>query len=484
MTSIRKELFWGIIFTAWSKYTNILIQIVMTVILSRLLTPAEYGIVAIANIFIAFFNILCDIGIGPAIIQYKDLSKYELEHIFSFTAYIGFLISFVFFISSWPIALYYGNEDLIPVCQILSFTILFNCLNIVPLNLHFQKKKFEMIATVTLSIQLTGAISAIILAFSGFGVFSLVTQQIVTSFAMFLFFSLRSKLSLHLIIDKEPLKRIVEFSVYQFLFNIINYFSRNTDKLLIGKFIGLSSLAQYEKSYHLMLMPLQNITFVVTPVMQPIFSDFFKDLHEMAEKYMKVFEVLCFIGFPLSVLLYFCSNELILLFFGQQWLEAITPFRILSLTVGLQILNGTSGSIYQAAKATKQLFISGCWCAFFMLSCFTTAIIVWSTIEAVAISFVIAQIFNTSQTYYLLFKTLNYPLINAIKVSIYPIFITCIIGVVLYIISLIMINQNIIVSLFVKCSITFLLWGILVEYFGTRKGLIKEISNVIIKKKN
>ena len=149
-------------------------------------------------------------------------------------------------------------------------------------------------------------------------------------------------------------------------------------------------------------MPLQNITFAVTPVLQPIFSNFQDNRYEIAVKYTKLFTFLCYIGFPLSILLFFTGKELILLLFGGQWNDAIFPFRILALSVGFQILNGTSGSIYQSANATKQLFISGCWCAFFMLTSFAITIMGWGTIDAVAIGYTIAQLFNSAQTYYLL----------------------------------------------------------------------------------
>lgn len=117
----------------------------------------------------------------------------------------------------------------------------------------------------------------------------------------------------------------------------------------------MSPLGYYEKSYRLMLLPLQNITFVVTPVMQPIFSSFQNNLYDLAEKYKKVLHLLAYISFPLSALLYFTARELILIFFGNQWGEAIGIFQILALTVSMQILTSTAGSIYQSANADKTI---------------------------------------------------------------------------------------------------------------------------------
>lgn len=482
MPSIKKELVSGVFYTSLAKYCNITVQIVVTAILARLLTPSDYGVVAIASVFIVFFNLLSNIGIGPAIIQFKNLKKQELSHIFSFTVYVGFSASFLFFCSSWFIAEYYGNETLAPVCQLLSLTILFHCMNIVPLNIQYREKRFKFMAAVSLTTQIVTAIVAIVLALMSFGVYALIIQQITSTIILFAIVYLQEKLPFHLIIDKAPLQKIVSFSLFQFFFNIVNYFSRNLDKLLIGRFVGLAPLGQYEKSYRLMTMPLQNITFVLTPVMQPVFSNFQGDLYVMAEKYMKVFTFLCYIGFPLSVLLFFTSNELILFFFGDQWHDAVFPFQIMALTVGLQILNGTAGSIYQSANATKQLFISGCWCAIFMITSFAIAIWGWKTINAVAIGFAIAQLLNSCQTYYLLFRTLKYSLKLVFVAMIRPLLIAVYIGILLLFADKWCGSYNMIISFMFKCILAFLTWYVCVNYMGPYKGYLNKMFMKILHK--
>lgn len=472
MSSIKKEMASGVLYTSIAKYSNIVVQIIVTAILSRLLTPDDYGVVAIAAVFIIFFNILSDIGIGPAVIQFKDLNQKDLNSIFSFTVYIGFVLSLLFFGSSWIVAYFYNNKCLIPVCQLLSLTILFNCINIVPLNIQYKNKNFKYVAIVSFVVNVITAIVSVFLAVWGFGVYSLVFQYISSSFVSFLFFFFKERLSFYYYFELTTLKKIYSFSVYQFLFNLINYFSRNLDKLLVGRYVGMAELGQYEKSYRLMMLPLSNITFVVTPVLQPIFSGFQNDLFDMAEKYKKLFQFLCFIGFPLSILLFFVSKELILIFYGGQWNDAVFPFKVMSLTVGLQILNGTTGSIYQSANATKQLFKVGCVTAFLMVSSFLIAIIGWKTIDSVAIAFSIAQLLNSIQVYYTLFRTLNYPLGNIIKVMLYPIMVSAIIGCILFLISILCSDVPLMLSLCVKCIVAFGAWFVFVNYAGPYKGLI------------
>ncbi len=171
-----------------------------------------------------------------------------------------------------------------------------------------------------------------------------------------------------------------------------------------------------------------------------------------------------------------------MLFFGDQWHEAIFPFRVMALTVGFQILNGTAGSIYQSANATKQLFVSGCWCAFFMITSFTIAIWGWKSINAVAISFTIAQLLNSAQTYYLLFKTLRYPIKKILATLIYPLCVSAVIGLVLTISFKFCDGRPIIVSLIVKCILFMVLWYVGINYAGPYKGKAKNYVQKCIHK--
>lgn len=484
MTSTRKELASGVFYTALAKYSNIAAQIVVAAVLARLLTPDDYGLVAVATVYIAFFNLLSDIGIGPAVIQFRDLTRSDLGHIFSFTAWVGAVMAWLFFACAGPIASYYDNPQLEPVCRLLSLTILFYCLNIVPQNLQYKRKRFKFTGFTTLSVYVLSATLAIVLALMGWGVWALVTQQVMSAFLLFLIYYLQDRLPFRPRIDFRPLRRIMSFSLFQFLFNIINYFSRNLDKLLIGRYIGLAPLGQYEKSYRLMLMPLQNITFAVTPVLQPVLSKFQDSPREIADKYIKLFHFLCYIGFPLSVLLFFTGGELILLFFGDQWHDAVFPFRILALTVGLQILNGTSGSVYQSANATRQLFISGCWGAFFMVTAFAVTIFGWGTINAVAVGYAIAQLFNSAQTYWLLFRTLQFPLHRALIGMVYPLFVSLSMGLVLWLFLPLLSGLPTLLSLAAKCLTALITWYLLVNYAGPNRGEINAFFRRLFQKQS
>jgi PST family polysaccharide transporter len=462
--SIKKDLASGVLYTSLAKYSGIVISLIISGILARLLTPDDFGVVAIATVIIVFFNMLGDIGIGPAIIQRQNLTDDDLNQIYTLTVYIGLLLGAIFFASSYKIADWYENQQLVGVCQWLSLSILISCVNIVPVNLQYKAKRFKLLAIVTLTAQITSGVASVVYAYNGGGVYALVMQTLVSSVLIFIVYAKLAKLRFVFKVTKEAISKILSFSVYQFLFNFVNYFSRNLDKLLVGRYIGLTPLGYYDKSYRLMMMPLQNITFVITPVLLPVFSQLQNDKKEVSSKYEKILEMLSYISFPLAVVLFFCGRELILLIFGPQWELAVLPFKILSFTVALQILTSTSGSIYQAIDYTKGLFISGCWCALFMVLSFTITIFAFGTIEAVCYGFLIAQLFNTSQTFILLFKKLEYPALRFIKIIIKPVLIGCLMFVGLFIVEYLCNDiDSLMLLLFIKCAVALLIWVTLIQ---------------------
>lgn len=466
MSNVKKDLTKGIVFTAIAKYSGMIVQLFITAVLARLLTPFDFGIVAIATVFITFFNIFTDVGIGPAIIQSKDLTKQDLNYIFSLTCYIGLVCSLIFYSLSWPIATFYNNPKLVHICQLLAIPILLTSLDIVPNGLLLKAKRFKYIAIRTLAAQVISGSCAVIAALYGWNIYALLVTPILSGLILFLLNFRQYPQHFYFKIKKEPIKKIFSFSLYQFLFNFINYFSRNLDKLLIGKFLGMSPLGYYEKSYRLMMLPLQNITFVITPALQPVFSQFQDDYSKLSYYYSKILYYLGWLSFPLTVLLFFISKEAILLFFGDQWENAVPVFRILTLSVSMQILISTTGSIYQSANATRQMFISGVWGAIFIISGFTIPIFIFGTIESVAYGFLCAQLANFIQSFGLLFKILKYPASKILLKWLHPFIFSIFLFICFYILSTILKNNSLITTLIIK---TFIWLIIVITYLQVLK---------------
>lgn len=448
MASFKREFATGVLYTSLAKYSGIIIHLIITAVLARMLKPADFGIIALATVFIHFFNTLTEAGIGPAVIQKKDLVKKDYDTLFLITALMGLVFGLFFFMICPLIGDYYNSIVLSDVCKWLSILILFSSLDIIPNNLLLKQKRFDVIAYRTVTIQIICGAASIYAAYIGWGVYALLLSAVLSKVLIFGVNYLRNPLKFAF--NFSCLNGIKGYSTYQFLSNLVRYLFRNLDKIIIGKMMGMNLLGFYEKSYRLMMLPLSNITFVVTPVLQPLFSDMQDDYNSMGQKYLKLLNYLAYISFPLTALLFFNARELIFIVFGDQWEQAVEPFRILALSVEMQVLSSTTGAIFQSANYTKGLFWAGN--ISFMISAIglIIACVCFGTITAVATSFVIVNFIGVVIVYSLLFKKIRVPFISFLYQLVRPAILMFVLFVIMGFYCYFFYIKNLFLSLVVK----------------------------------
>ena len=438
---------------AIAKYSGMVMTILISAILSRLLTPENYGVVALATVMLTLFNLFADIGIGPAVIQNKTLTAEDMNSINTFNSYQGLILGVAFFFAAPYIAGYYGNSEVKLICQIMSFNILMGCVNAVPNNILYRQQRFKLITIISLSCQLLGGGISIFMAYHGCGPISLVLPNAIMTIPTMIVLRYFTKVHFVLHIDWKPLKRIFSFSVFQFFANVVGYLSRNVDSMLVGKYMGMKSLGYYNKSYNLQLMPLQYVSGILVPVMLPVFSNYQDNLNYVQQKYTQILRFFAFVGIPLCAILYFCADELILLFFGDQWGQSVPCFKILAISVPFQIMGCSSGSIFQAVGHTKAMFWNSFIGAFFTLGSFAIGVIVYGSIEALAWAYTAAMIITTFICFYIMYRyALKSSFLIYLRNMIAPTLFAVVLCVVLYLSSLVPISVPFVAMLW-KASI-------------------------------
>lgn len=474
MSEVKKELLGGVFYTAITKYSGLVLNVLVTAVLARLITPEDFGVVAIATVLINFFSMLSDMGIGPAIIQNQELSHNDYRSIFTLTVYIGLLLTAVFFVSAGAVSSFYDNEKLVIIIQLFSLSIFFHCVDIVPNNLLKKAKRFRFIAVMNIIVQFICGVLAVTAAFVGFGIYALLIQPILASIFLFVW-SYKQYVTIPVIkIDWMSIRKIFNYSSYQFMFSFINYFSRNLDKLVVGRFFGITELGYYEKSYRLMMMPVGNLSHVITPAIQPIFADYQNDKNWLFEKSMKLFRVLTFIGFPLSVFLFFSSEELVILFFGPQWYGAVPVFKILSLSVGLQIIYSPQGAFFQSANAVKEMFYCGIITALLnvvavILGCFTfhsLTVLSWLIVFSYTLAFF--------QVYFVMTRRVFHQHFNSfLKILIEPVVASIIMSVFFFFVDEVTDGLALSLRTIIKISLFIALMGL----YETQARVLKALAN-------
>lgn len=350
-----------------SKYANVVVQLAITMVLARILTPEEHGTVAVVTVFTSFFAILADMGISTAIVQYKDLQKRDFSALFFFSVLLGCALTALFCAISYPISVIYNDHQLLPLCLVASLSVLFNTLNMVPNGVLLREKKFKTISVRLVAVSVLAGICAIVLAKCGFGCYALAWNAILTAMFVFLWNWATTKIlptNVHFI---APLKKIFRFSAFQGAFSIINYFARNFDNILIGATMGAAKLGYYDKAYKLMQYPLNYLTGIFSSVLQPYLSEYQNDMSKLYSSWLGICRILAAVGMFVAAFFFCFAEEIIFVMFGNQWNFAASALVGLSVSIGIQMVNSTSGAIFQSAGRTDSLFKSGLICTFISL---------------------------------------------------------------------------------------------------------------------
>lgn len=470
-TTIRKATIINFI----GKYTNIIVQLIYGAILARILTPEDFGVVAVVLVFTSFFSLIANMGIGPAIIQNRNIDESDTNNIFSLTTYIGLLMGVLFALFSILISNFYNNQVYIPIGSLLGISLFFNTLNIVPNAVLLKAHRFKLVNLRLVIVSILSAIPTIILALIGFKYYAIVIHSILVAIITFLWNLHTVKPKFSLKIEKDSFQKIKEFSSYQLAFSIVNYFSRNLDNLLIGRYIGSAALGFYDKSYRLMMYPVQNLTHVITPVLHPILSAHQHDKEYIFFQYMKVVKILSLLGVFVSAYSFFAAEEIVILLYGDQWHDSIPSFRFLALSIWAQMVTSSTGSIFQSIGNTKLLFKIGAISSILIVGSIVFGISLGS-INAVAASVLLAYNINFIVSFYVLINNgLNKSFANFIKILLPDLLIFILTFMGLFVISSIRIN-SLFLSAIVKLAFggsVYIISMILTKQFKYLKRIIK-----------
>jgi len=354
--SLREDIISGTRYSALATAVQSTINFVVAIIIARLLAPEIFGLLAMATVFTGFSNLIVGFGTHDAIIRHEDVNRKFLSSIFWFNSSIALVVVIIMLLASGWIANFYGYPILRKIVRYTSLNILFSALAIVPRgvlqrNMNFRALFFEALIIAPIS----GSV-AIYLAWRGFGVWSIVAQQMVSviggTFLVWMLVGWFPRASF----DVKHIKQIFSYSSYLSLTKISNYFTKQGDLFLIGKFIGAESLGIYSKGYGLLTKPLKMINGIIIPVVFSAACKLQEDFSKLQSLYLKSTKSMAGIYFPLWVGSVFLAEPFVLILLGEQWRQVIPLLPIF--TTNLMFLAQGSISIHylKALGKTKKLF--------------------------------------------------------------------------------------------------------------------------------
>ncbi len=357
--SLKQKVLTG---TKWVTLANIfkqILQVVSLVIFARLLTPDDFGMYAILMIFVGFMAMFTDMGTGAALIHIKKPSDKLLSSVFYFNLFVGLILSLSLVLMSSPIAQFFQTPKIKVLLEIISFTFIIASFGVVQKALYEKNLNFKTITIIEIFASFISVGIGIGAAFYGLGVFSLILQTLSLNILLVTLYWVYSDWRPMFYFSLNDIKYIWQFTKNLSIFNIVNYFARNTDNFLIGKFLGSPALGVYSVAYKIMLYPLQNISRTLLRILFPAFAQIQDDNKKFQKAYLRVIFFIALITFPLMAGLIATADVLVPVLFGDKWNNLHILLIILSPIGMIQSIVTTTGSIYMAKGNTKTLMKIG-----------------------------------------------------------------------------------------------------------------------------
>jgi O-antigen/teichoic acid export membrane protein len=329
-----------------SRVVNGFIGLGGTVILARLLTPDDFGLIAMANAIINFFYIFKELGLMDATIQKEKITHAQISTVFWINTLIGILIMAIIILVSPLIANFYGNERLKNITIVLAFTFVFAGISTQHQALLKRNMMFLKIAFVENIAAALSTIIAVYFAVRGYGYWSLIGRMVslvfFTALGSWIFCSWRPGLP----VPGSGVKSMVTFGANTTGLFFVNYFVSSLDKTMIGKKYGAGDLGYYDKAYNLNTVPVSQFSGSLFHVAVTTLSKLRNDRNKYIRYYLGSLSTISFFGLPVIAYLVVISGDIIPLLLGPQWSPSAILFAILGIGSCFHIIYSTYGWLH------------------------------------------------------------------------------------------------------------------------------------------
>jgi O-antigen/teichoic acid export membrane protein len=346
--------------TFGSQGVRFVVTIVSTMVLARLLSPEDFGIVAMVSTLTGFIMVFKDLGLSMATVQRSEINHSQVSALFWVNIAISLILTIVTLVSAPMVAWFYDEPKLKVVTIILSSAFIFSGLTAQHQALLRRQMRMQALAFIDILSVVISVISAIACAYLGLAYWSLVVMQIssvlVTAVGVWIACEWRPGKCFRI----SSIKDLLFFGGNMTCFSVVNYFARNLDNIIVGRILGAQSLGVYSRAYSLLLFPLGQITAPMTAVAIPALSHLVDQPERYCRYYLKAISLICYISMPLVAIMCALSSEIICIVMGESWRDASPIFMIFCFAAIIQPVDATTGWIFVSRGQTNRMFALSC----------------------------------------------------------------------------------------------------------------------------
>lgn len=346
----------GVAWTSIQKFAGMGISFITGIILARLLTPYDYGCIGMLSIFMVLANTFIDGGFGSALIQKKQPSQTDYTTIFYWNIGMSTLMYVILFFSAPAIARFYKIPILSSVLRVQGIVLFINAFNLVQNNQLRKKLQFKAISIVTLTTSIISLTVTIWMAYNGYGVWSLVAANIISSAIPTVVFWFYLKWCPTLEFSKQSFKELFSFGIFMFLSNFVNELGAKISHLFIGKVFSPVTLGYYTKATSTENLASTSVSSVMSQVTYPLYAEAQDDKFLLGNMIKRLTTTIAYLSFPLMFILILTAKPIFLLLYSDRWLVSVPYFQVLCLAGIAVCLQSVNTQTLAAIGKSKVMF--------------------------------------------------------------------------------------------------------------------------------
>ena len=330
--NIKKKIVSGVFWQGLERVGSYGINFVVSIILARLLSPEEFGVIAIMLVFITLSNVFIDSGFSTALIQKKDMDQVDCCSVFYINIVMGFVIYGILFVASPFIAGFYKTEGLTLYLYVFSLIIIIRSFSLVHNALLRKRMLFHLSFRITWVALIISGIVGICMAYSNYGVWSLIAQQLVNAVVTVIMQWICVKWYPQWLFDWKKAKELFSFGWKMFFSSFLDNLYRDIYSLIIGKIADLEMLSYYDRGKQYPQYGMNIINSTIGNVLFPAFSEMQDDRQKMKQLAQRGLQSIMFIVSPALAFLFVFADSITILLLTEKWLPSVIFLRLCCLT--------------------------------------------------------------------------------------------------------------------------------------------------------
>jgi len=326
---LKQKTLSGLLWSFLDSFASYGVQFLVGIILARILSPREFGLIGMLTIFIAISQSFIDSGFTSALIRKNKCTQNDYSTVFYFNIVISVFFYFLLFIFSGTISLFFNEPQLKSLIKVLGIGLIFNSLALIQRTILTKELNFKLQMRVSIVASVGSGILAVFMAYKGFGVWSLVALTISRYGLSSILFWVWSTWKPLLFFSKESFSELFSFGSKLLISGLIDTVYRNFYYFIIGKFYSAAELGYYTRADQFQALPSQNLNGIISKVSFPVLSSIQNDLAQLKAAYKKLIKSTMLITFVLMMGLAAVAKPMILILIGEKWLPSVIYLQML-----------------------------------------------------------------------------------------------------------------------------------------------------------